>query len=359
MRAVHGLSLTFLLGLGALGGAVLLSAGPRGSEDSTRPDQGALSPLPARLPEPQPVARIGGGSGSVQDLAASQGALAILSSKEWFLLAGDSLCGGFGDPAPGSPDWLARPVSIALGEGRVYVLDAGRRALTVWDTRGVRLEDVPLIAAAEDLSVQPFQVVVDGRGDPVVLAFHLARAGTGRWEARSYGKDQPGRLILTLPGSSPSALFERPFLAPHRGALLGMNALDQSVFRVEEGGAGPVPLLDRRDPPLWYIPRRFRNRYAGLLGGLGGGSTASVSALPQFWPSVRDVTVRPDGSFLVAVPAGEERQHVELVGSDGRALLRFNLDGFLEPVFLDGGRAFLVRETLDETVIHELLPPRD
>ena len=50
---------------------------------------------------------------------------------------------------------------------------------------------------------------------------------------------------------------------------------------------------------------------------------------------------------------------MELVGSDGTALLRFNLAGFLEPVFLDGGRAFLVRETLDETVIHELLPPRD
>jgi hypothetical protein len=285
--------------------------------------------------------------------------LAILCSGQWFLSDGGGLRGGFGDRSPGSPAWLARPVSIALGGGRVYVLDAGRHALTVWDTTGARLQDISLSPAASDLLTQPLQVMVGPGGVPVVLSFHLGRDGLARWEAVSHAEAEPSRMVFALPSSSPSALFDRPLLAGDGLDLLVVGALDHSVSRVEGGAGEPIPRLERAAPPLWRIPASFRRRYAGVLHRLGRGPTGAVSVLPEFWPSVRDVTVRPDGSFLLAISAGEERQHVELLDPAGIPVLRLSRDGFREPVHLDGGRVFLVRETLDHTEIHELAVRRE
>ncbi|MCJ7628945.1 MAG: hypothetical protein MUO50_11240 [Longimicrobiales bacterium] len=354
MRAALGLVLVFALAIGALAGVVALTGGPAEREDPTRPDQGALAPLPARAPSTREVARIGGGMGRVVDLAASQGALAVLNRNLWFIRIGDSLRGGFGDPTPGSPDWLSRPVSIALGEDRVYILDAGRHTLSVWNPAGIRREDIPL-STGDDLNVQPTQVLVGPGGEPVVLSMRIGREGKGRWEARAYGEGAPGRVVFSLEGGGRSFVFDRPYLATLRGAVLGINALTQAVFRVNPGADTTAPHLQRPNPPLWYVPRRIRESYDTRVLSRGGGRAGDLVELPPFWPSVRDFTVTQDGSFLLAITTGEERQHLELLDPGGSPLWRFNRDGFLDPVFLDGGRAFLVTEELNETVIHEFV----
>ncbi len=354
MRAAHGLGIAFALAVGALSGALALAAGPRGNEDPAHPDQGLLAPLPPRPPGTEPVARLGGEEGSVVDLAASGEALAVLTRHRWFILTADSLLGGFGDPNPGSPDWLSRAESIALGEGRVYILDAGRFTLSVWDRGGVRLEDIPL-SAGDSHSFQPTQVVVGSGGEPVVLSLVLGRDGTGRWEARAYGGEEPGRVVFSHGESGRPLLFDRLHLATAGRELLGANALTHGVFRAAEGSEEVVPVALRSAPPLWLVPRRTRESYNTKVFSGGVEGHPDLFQLPPFWPSVRDFTVTPEGAFLLAVTAGEDRQHLELLAPDGSPLWRFNEDGFPDPVFLDGGRAFLVKEELNETVIHEFV----
>ena len=81
----------------------------------------------------------------------------------------------------------------------------------------------------------------------------------------------------------------------------------------------------------------------------------SLSALPTVWPSVRDFTVREDGSLLLMVTATEDRIHIEHLSPEAAPIGRFNLDGFDHPVFLSDGRAFIVTEGIEETVIYELV----
>ena len=82
---------------------------------------------------------------------------------------------------------------------------------------------------------------------------------------------------------------------------------------------------------------------------------AKLSALPEFWPSVRDFTIRDDGSLLLTVTATEDRWHVEHLDPGATPLARFNLDGFVQPLFLSDGRAFLAEEDINETVIYEFV----
>lgn len=356
MRAAHGLVIVLTLSMGALLWVLASSGGPEGMEDPTRPDRGRLAPFAGEVPL-VPVARVPGGEGRVVDLAVSGDVLAVLTRDHWFLEAGGMLRGGFGDPTPGSPDWISRPVSIAVGQDAVYVLDAGRFAVSAWDTGGIRRDEI-LLRTGEELSFQPTQVLLGPAGEPVVLSLAVHRDGRGRWEALAYRDLEPSGTPLHLEGNSGSFIFDRPHLASHEGRLLGVKALDQAFFEPRPGSGEMDFLRQRPDPPLWYVSARQQRSYAGILQRMGG-AMAGISRLPEFWPSVRDFTVRDDGSVILAVAAGEDRQHLELLTAEGLPLRRFNLDGFLDPVFLDGGRAFLVREDPNETVIYEFVIARE
>lgn len=364
MRAVHGLVIVLSLTVGVLVWILLPGEGPRGMEDPARPDRGVLAPFNGEVPL-VPLVRIPGGAGRIVDLAASGEILAILTRNRWYIRdarGAEGVRGGFGDPTPGSPDWLARPVSIAMSGHAVYVLDAGRSLVSVWDTGGVRRGEIPL-RPGDELSFQPMQVLIGPGGDLIVLSLSISREGVGRWEATTYGhvgvqavrvrgEEQAPARVLAVEGKASSFIFHRPFLAPHQESLLGAMALDQSFFRARPGSGDPEPLFQRPDAPRWEVPLSQQRRYADILSRMGG-VAAGLSHLPEQWPSIRGLTVRPDGSFLLAVAAGEEHQHLELLSPEGIPLRRLNRDGFTEPVFVHGGRAFMVSEDLDETVIYE------
>jgi len=366
MRAAHGLVVVLALSIATL--ALVLFAGRRseGLEDPARPDLGVLAPFKGEVPL-VPVARIPGGAGRIVDLAVSGEALAVLTRNRWYIRngqGGEGVRGGFGDPTAGSPDWMARPVSIAMSGDAVYVLDAGRFLVSVWDTGGVRRGEVPL-RPGDELSLQPMQVLVGPEGDLIVLSLSISREGVGRWVASTYGQvgvqavrarseeDSTAR-VFAVEGRASSFIFHRPFMATHQESLLGAMALDQSFFRVRPGSGNLEPLFQRPDPPRWDVPLSQQRRYADILSRMGG-VAASLSRLPEQWPSIRGLTVRPDGSFLLAVAAGEVHQHLELLSPEGIPLRRLNQDGFVDPVFVHGGRAFMVSEDLDETVIYEFV----
>ena len=370
MRAAHGLVIVVSLTVGVLVWILLPGEGPRGMEDPARPDQGVLAPFNGEA-HLVPLVRIPGGAGRIVDIAASGETLAILTRNRWYIRdaqGGEGVRGGFGDPTPGSPDWLARPVSIAMSGHAVYVLDAGRLLVSVWDTGGVRRGELPL-RPGDELSFQPMQVLVGPGGDLIVLSLSISREGMGRWEATTYGhvgmqavpvhgEEQAPARVFVVEGKASAFIFHRPFLAPHKESLLGAMALDQSFFRARPEAGDPEPLFQRPDPPRWDVPSSQKRRYNDILSRMGG-VAASLSNLPEQWPSIRGLTVRPDGSFLLAVAAGEEHQHLELLSPEGIPLRRLNREGFTEPVFVHGGRAFMVSDDLDETVIYEFVLERD
>jgi hypothetical protein len=370
MRAAHGLVIVLSLAVGMLVWILLPKEGSRGMGDPARPDRGVFAPFNGEVPLVL-LARIPGGAGRIVDLAADGEALAVLTRNRWYIRearAGEGVRGGFGDPVPGSPDWMARPVSIALSGDAVYVLDAGRLLVSVWDTGGVRRGEIPL-RPGDELSFQPMQVLVGPGGELIVLSLSISREGVGRWEATTYGpvgvqavqargEEQAPVRVLAVEGQARSFIFHRPFLAPHQESLLGAMAQDQSFFRARPGSGELEPLFQRPDPPRWDVPLSQQRRYADILSRMGG-VTASLSRLPEQWPSIRGLTIRPDGSFLLAVAAGEEHQHLELLDPGGIPLRRFNREGFTDPVFVHGGRAFMVKGDLNETVIYEFALERE
>jgi hypothetical protein len=149
-------------------------------------------------------------------------------------------------------------------------------------------------------------------------------------------------------------IFEAPLLATADSTLFAMAPLVHELARVELANGRVTSLYTRTDPPLWAVPRRHRREYSRMLNGLGA-AAAQLSQLPEFWPSVRDFSVKEGGSVLVAVTAGEDRQHIELLTRELTPIGRFSPEGFVEPVFLSQGRAFVVEEGVDETVVYELI----
>jgi len=355
MRAAHGLLWSFLALVAALLATLHLTRSDEGREDPSTPDQGALAPLPDRLPSSLPLATLEGGAGSVQDVAARDGTVAVLMDQSWYLVRNDSVLGPFGDAVAGAPGWLSRPVSIAIAsDGRTFVLDAGRRAVSVWGANGVWVGDVP-VPGGDGAPLPPAQVVVGPSDQAQVLSLQIDLDGDARWVLHGLGPEGGAEVWFSIAAREGVAVFDRPLLAYHDGRLHGVNALDHASFAWYPEGDGLRPLGRRPEPPLWIVPRRIRREHQQMISAFGGGAPAAYSQLPAMWPSVRDVTVRRDGSVLMLVTAGEDRQHIELLTAALVPRWRFNAEGFTEPVFLDGGRAFMVEVKMAETVISEFV----
>jgi hypothetical protein len=352
MRAAHGLLILFAVLIVVLSTVAVRTSGTPGGKDPASPDRGTLAPLVPGVVPSRMIARIPPEAGRVEDVAASGDLIAVLTRDQWYLQSRGGLRGGFGDSEKGAPDWLGRPISIAISEDRVYVLDASGFLVSVWDTTGTHLHDITL-APGDAASFQPTQVLAGPADSVVVLAIRIGRDGNASWQAIVHDEEGASRVLFVTEGRRPSAVYDRPLLAWRGGALLGINALDHSIVRVE--GPGPPTLYaTRSDPPLWKVPGTIRRRHGERLGGMAGGMGSSVGMLPEMWPSVRDFSVAAGDSMLVAVTAGEDRLHVELLAPDERPVRRFSARGFNEPVFLDDGRLFLIHETLDGTEVHEL-----
>ncbi len=201
------------------------------------------------------------------------------------------------------------------------------------------------------------------QGRPLVTVQKINAQGAAAWEILgspepagvSEGQRAKGefRPLLSLPSQSPHMVFEEPLLAWSDSALFAINPLTLEVSQIDLVQGSSSLVHRRADPPLWLVPGKQRREYGRVLSGLGG-VAAQRSALPKFWPSVRDFTSSPEGCFLVSLTAGENRQHIEVLTTEMIPLARFTPDGFSQPVFLSHGRAFVAEEGVEETVLYEL-----
>jgi hypothetical protein len=353
MRAAQWTVLTFVGAIGALLVLAPSTTGPEGTEDATAPDLGRLAPVMAPPPEETERARFVPEAGTVVDLAVEQGRMVILCREGWRYHSGGTSRGWFGDPSPGSPDWLDRPVAVALGEGKVYVLEAGRFLVSVWDTLGSRT-GVLALPVGSTSAHRPTRLLLGPDNAPLVVVQQFNEDGTASWDIVAFDSRANPRTLLSLPNQQETMIFQEPILALRGRELLSMDPLNHDLSRVDAESKALSVVAQREDPPLWFVPQRHVQGYQQLQGRMSG-PMAALSALPRTWPSVRDFTVREDGSLLLTVTATEDRLHVEHLSPVAVPLGRLNLDGFAQPLFLSKGRAFIADEGLDETVIHEFV----
>ncbi len=339
-----------------LTGARFLALGPSGSENPTRPDRGVLGPVLDPGPSKEEVAQVPPEAGAVVDVASCDDRLAVLTSEGWSLTTPDTTLTWRGSRTPGSPGWIERLSTIALDTTRLYVLDEGRSVVGVWDLQGKPVGEIS-IPFETTYAQRPTQLLLDPQGRPTVTLLRAEAEGEGYWDLLAFDSAGTRVRTLSLPGESRSLVFGQPLMAATPMGLLSFSPLTHELSRVDLEEGTVIRVSVRDDPPLWVVPRRHRREYRRMLQGLGA-AAARMAELPEFWPSVRDFTVRMDGTLLVAVTAGEARQHIELLTEEARPLGRFNLEGFEEPVFLSGGRAFLAEEGTEETRIYELDPDR-
>lgn len=353
MRAAHW---TIALFFFAIGGLLLLRLSPgesRAGENPAIPDLGTLAPIMNPPPQRVERARFVPEVGAVVELAAQGDKMVILSSKGWLFQSGASSHGWFGDPTPGSPAWLDRAVSVALGEGDVYILDERRSTVSVWDTLGIRTGEFPIPVRA-DLVQQPKRVLIGPTGDPLLVALGINMDGAAAWTILAIDSLGGTRTLDSLPSREESVIFQEPRLAVNSLSLFMIDPLTQLLSSYDQVSGGFGPPARREAPPLWFVPKRQLREYQRLLGRMGG-TLARLSALPEHWPSVQDFTVRADGSILLVVTATEDRFHIEHLTSGTVPIGRFNLDGFDRPLFLSDGRAFIAEEGINETVIYEFI----
>ena len=353
MRAARWSSALFLTSITILLGLFTLVSGPTGAMDPSRPDRGQLAPLLEPPPHRIEAARVPPEFGRVVDLAVNGRALAILTPRGWVLRSGDATVTWTGSRAVGSPGWLPRPISIAVDPGAVYVLDAERSVVSVWDTQGTRLGELAIPRGGKPYR-RLFQLLLTSEGSPLVTLQEVDGGGLATWGILEFDDTGVAREALSLPGRSRNMVFEAPHLATAGSTLYAMAPLVHELARGELAAGRVAGLSSRASPPLWVVPRRRRREYRRMINRLGA-AAAHLSQLPEFWPSVRDFTVLEDGSVLLAVTAGEDRQHIELLTGDLTPIGRFSPDGFLAPVFLSQGRAFVVEEGVDGTVVYELI----
>lgn len=357
MRAARWTWITASAAAIALLGTRTLASGPSGRSDPSHPDRGVLGPVLDPPPRRREIASVPPEGGAVRDIAVHDRDLAILTTGGWTLVTPQGSLTWRGSRTPGSPGWIKRLSAIALDSTGLYVLDEGRSVISVWDHAGEPLREIP-IPFGSTYAQRPTQMLLGPDGRPTVTLQRVEARGEAFWDLLSF--DAEGRPVrtLSLEGDSRSMVFNQPLLARAQSTLLGISPLTHELFRFRPGSRGVEPHAARADPPLWYVPRRHRREYRRMIQGLGA-VAGRLAELPEFWPSVRDFTIRDDGSLLVAVTAGEMRQHIEMLTGSAEPLGRFNRDGFLDPVFLSGGRAFVVVESPRETLVFELDPDRD
>jgi hypothetical protein len=354
MRAARWPLILLSLLVTLLLGIRLPSLSRDGGEDPSHPDRGRLGPVLSPPPDWVEVARTPPEWGEIVDVAAFGEDVATLTSRGWQLNTGGATVTWVGSRTAGSPDWISRPTALALDSSRILVLDEGRSVILVWNHSGVRLGEIA-IPFGSSYALRPTQLLLDPSNSPLVTTQRVESGGEAFWDVLSFGPDGAPRTVVSLDGDARSMVFGEPLLARDGSDLLSLSPLTHRLARLdlEEGSARPVAIRD--DPPLWIVPRRHRREYRRMIQDLGG-AAARLAELPEVWPSVRDFTVRGDGTLMVALSAGEDRVHIEILTPLAEPIGRYSLNGFADPVFLSGGRAFIAREGAEASMIYEVIP---
>ncbi|HWV57929.1 MAG TPA: hypothetical protein VNZ57_10785 [Longimicrobiales bacterium] len=317
---------------------------------------GELPPLlPDALGEWREVGRIPAdllrSDGPVVALEAVDGELFALRYNHWYRLGRSGLMGPFGDATRGSPNWIERAVDLAWHDGRVYLLDGGRRQVSVWTDTGTRLHEIPLELNGT-VPFEPEQIEVDALGRLYIVAHVASIYAPGDWMVLRVSDD----------GSSPDTLWRAPSGAtagaganmPHisirgDGNLLVATALDYELHRIAEHGE----LLDiavRRDPPAFEVPDSIRRQHEELLARLPF-SMREAYAMPDRIPPVRGVTLRADGSVVARVARTFETSYIEWLAPDGSPLGTISGEAIAEPIHVSEESIFRAREAIDVIVI--------
>lgn len=325
---------------------------PDGPGNPAAPGRGALAPVLDPPPPLRERARLSNPPGQIVDLDANDQGMAVLARNGWTYRSRGTAGGWYGEETPGAPRWLSRPESIALSDSSVFILEPDRSILSVWDTTGVRLGEIP-IPIRRDMAQRATRVIVGPSGDPVVVLQGLDQDGTAFWEIVEL--DGNGRLtgLVSLPNQEPTAIFQEPQLAAWGEALLAMSTLSQNLWAADLEHNQRFPVASRESPPFWALPQVERRKHDQILSRMSR-AMAARAQLPEYWPSVREFTVRDDGTILQSTATGETTIQIEMLDPRLHPLGRANKDGFKDPVFLAGGRAFLAREQTEETIIYEI-----
>ncbi len=328
---------------------IALEFGPSTSDPSV-PDRGILPP-PVGPVEWIEVARLDPVVGEIIDIDARGDRILYLTGTSWALQTGDQVSAWIGDEEAGSPDWLGRPVSAALGDGQVLVLEGPERRLRIWNEDGEPGASLA-IPVASDLAMQLHSVKRGPGGDSWVTAYAANADGSAAWTISRIADDGATVTVDSLPAETSDAIF--------RGPLLYWTT-EQEAIRVDPIDLGFLPVgsdgsrgekASWKDAPRWRVPRRQYGEYERLRARMPA-SMARHAALPDDWPVLRDVDMTPAGLLIAKVSAGEDHTHVIILDSNLSPVGRLTLDAFIDPVFLSGGRVFRVTEEFDEMVIHE------
>ncbi len=355
MRTARWTAGIFVLALAGILGLKLARAPEGEPGDPLTPDQGLLPPLLEPPPRDSLFFSFRPEAGEVVSLAVDGDRLFLLAREGWALASGDTLRGWFGSSTPGDPEWLHRPVEIAAASGAVYILEGNRQVVSLWDTLGTRLGEMR-IPGSGDLGQRPTSLHLPGPSgsEPLVVVQRLNGQEPGSWDLVRLSPDQPARILVSRAGSEGDFIYREPRITVGRGGVFWGESLTAEIFRVDQGGGVLTPAAVRRDPPRWRVPPGLRREHEKLLATLPG-PVARISHLPTFWPILRDLGVRGDGSFLLAYSAAEDWMHLELLAPTGEPQGRLTQEALADPVFFSRGRVFLVREGPDRTRIHELV----
>lgn len=353
MRTAQWTLLPFLAAVLTVGGVHFYLISDEGLQNPAEPMKGDLAPVLDPSPPKIERTRLPETPGRLIDLDAEEERIVVLTRNGWLFSSGEDLQAWHGETTAGSPNWLSSPESIALDGEVVFVLESQRSILSVWDTTGARLGEVR-IPLRRDLAQRPTRVIVGPSGRPVVVLQGMDQDGTGYWEILELGRDGMVTGFVSLPSTDRTAIYQEPQLAVRGPALLAMSTLSQELWAVDLEHGQLHPVAKRRAPPLWPIPREERRKHDRVLARMSE-AMASLAQLPDYWPSVREFTVLDDGTILQATSAGEVAVQIEQLTSRLEPLGRANPSGFSQPVFLTRGRAFVAEETVEETLIYEIV----
>ncbi|MDT8369770.1 MAG: hypothetical protein RQ745_11220 [Longimicrobiales bacterium] len=252
----------------------------------------------------------------------------------------------------GSPESISAPISAALGERFVYILEPRRRQISVWNRSGELVErlDVPM---ASDLISQVRRVdTPDGRSVRVVT-YAMNADGAAAWTLISYASGE-AVTIDSIPVLGADGLFREPHYLSVNDAAWRVDPIDLTF--------APFPADERTtmqwtDAPAWLVPGPQRADYERIRSQMPP-DVARRSRLPAHWPTLQEIDAIDGGRLVVEVSAGEDVTHVIVLGSDLEPIARLSDRPFRDPVFLGGGRVFQFSEELNATIVHEILFPQ-
>lgn len=324
---------------------------------SVRPG-GELAPfLPGALGPWSEIGRIPAealaGDGPIVALDVGGDAVFLAQYHHWYRLGPEGLSGSFGDRTRGAPEWIERAEDIAWHDGHVYVLDAGRRQISIWTKDGERQSELPL---EEDgtTAYEPTRLIVDGSGRMFVVA-HITRVlsgAPGAWVVLRIGEagSPPDTIWRDTTGMRRAIAANMPLLdIREEGLGLIATALDYQLLWLDRDGA-VVRSVTRNDPPLWAAPSDVLEEHEWWLMQLPM-QMREAYELPPYVPPVNGVALLADGTVIAHTARDYEMSYLEWLDHDGTPLGRLTESPLFEPILVTDSAVYRVREDVGGVVV--------